>query len=259
MSQPIDTLGASDSLLSYEEKVSLDRLGYASLGKLLSDDENFMLFATASNQYLQTRAIKRAMSCFHPNESSTQKKQEQIDWQILANKGEVFDILYTHPKLLSAIRHVLGDEFKLSSLNYRSAKPGQGLQKLHADWPDAVEPEQYKVCNSIWLLDDFTAANGATRVVPGTHLCGKTPEESMDDPWKQHPDETLIEAKAGTVVVFNSHCWHGGTTNQTDHPRRAIHSYFCGRDQIQQTPQKDWIRQETLDRIPEEARWLLDV
>lgn len=258
MLHPLDTLGASDALLSPEEKESLDKLGYASLGKLLNESEleairnrTQTILADegdqAGHELFSSKRIK------HPMEAGADRLAN------LANKGSVFDILYTHPKLLSAIGHVLGSELKLSSLNYRSAKPGQGLQKLHADWPNAVNPGDYKVCNSIWLLDDFSAANGATRVVPSTHLCGKTPEESMDDPWTQHPDETLIEAKAGTVVVFNSHCWHGGTTNQTDRPRRAIHSYFCSRDQIQQTPQKDWIRQETLDRISDEARWLLDV
>ena len=115
---------------------------------------------------------------------------------------------------------------KLSSLNHRSAKPEQGLQKLCTDWSEAVRPEQYKVYNSIWLPEDFVAANGTTRVVPGTHLCTKTPEESMNNPWKQHPDATLIEAKAGTVDVLNSNCWHFGTTNRTEHPRRAVHSYF---------------------------------
>ena len=72
-------------------------------------------------------------------------------------------------------------------------------------------------------------------------------------------DEIILEAPAGTVVVFNSHVWHGGTINQTDQPRRAIHSYFCARDQPQQTAQKKLIRQDTLDRISDEARWLLDV
>lgn len=258
MSQQLDKLGASDSLLSSEEQTSLDKLGYASLGKLLSNDE-LEAIRNRVQEILEDEGDQAGHELFSSKRIKHPKEEGADRLANLVNKGEVFDILYTHPKLLSAIRHVLGRELKLSSLNYRSAKPGQGLQKLHADWPNAVEPGEYKVCNSIWLLDEFTAANGATRVVPGTHLCGKTPEESMNDPWESHPDQTLIEAEAGTVVVFNSHCWHGGTTNHTEQPRRAIHSYFCGRYQIQQTPQKEWILQETLDRISEEAKWLLDV
>jgi len=257
MLHPLNTLGVSDSLLSTKEKESLDTLGYASLGKLLNDSE-LESIRNRLQAILEEEGDQAGHELFSSNRIKHPKEAGADRFANLVNKGGVFDILYTHPKLLSAIRHVLGDDLKLSSLNFRSAKPGQGLQKLHTDWPDAVEPGQYRVCNSIWLLDEFTAANGATRVVPGTHLCGKMPEESMDDPWKIHPDQTLIEAEAGTVVVFNSHCWHGGTINHTEQPRRAIHSYFCGRDQIQQTSQKDWIRQETLDRISDEAKWLLD-
>ena len=175
----------------------------------------------------------------------------------LPNKGEVFDILYTHPKLLSAIRHILGDELKLSSLNFRSAKPGKGAQKLHVDWPEAVEPGHYKVCNSIWLLVDFSVANGATRVVPGTHLCGQTPDEAMAS-WNRILTSSLSNRQRERRCIQFS-LWHGGTDNPTDQPRRAIHSYFCARDQIPQTPQQELIQQETLDRISEGARWVLDV
>jgi len=147
----------------------------------------------------------------------------------------------------------------LSSLNFRAAKPNRGLQKLHVDWHEAVSPGPYRVCNSIWLLDDFSVANGATRLVPRTHLCGKMPDEEMEDPLQPHPNEIILEAPAGTVVIFNSHVWHGGTTNRTKQPRRAIHSYFCRRDEPQQTPQQKFIQQDTLDRIPNAARWLLNV
>ena len=258
MPHPLDILGASDSLLSQEERESLDNRGYASLGKLLSDGE-LKAARDRIQALLEEEGDQGGHELFNSKRIKHPKEEGADRLANLPNKGEVFDILYTHPKLLSAIRHILGDELKLSSLNFRSAKPGKGAQKLHVDWPEAVEPGHYKVCNSIWLLDDFSAANGATRVVPGTHLCGQTPDEAMDDLWKPHPDQALVESPAGTVVVFNSHLWHGGTDNQTDQPRRAIHSYFCARDQIPQTPQQELIQQETLDRISEGARWVLDV
>jgi ectoine hydroxylase-related dioxygenase (phytanoyl-CoA dioxygenase family) len=69
----------------------------------------------------------------------------------------------------------------------------------------------------------------------------------------------LIEAPAGSVFIFNSHTWHGGTNNRTDHPRRAIHSYFCRKDQPQQIDQKRYIQPTTLERISPIARVILDV
>src|SRR5262249_27778003 len=140
----------------------------------------------------------------------------------LVNKGEMFEVCFTNPRVLAAIAHVLRNDLKLSSLNFRAALPGQGLQQFHADWGSPVSPGDYYVCNSIWLLDDFTLDNGATRVVPGSQKSGKLPREAMSDPGAPHPDEKLLTAPAGTVVVFNSHTWHGGTQNKTSKPRRAM-------------------------------------
>ncbi|MDA1120534.1 MAG: phytanoyl-CoA dioxygenase family protein, partial [Bacteroidetes bacterium] len=148
---------------------------------------------------------------------------------------------------------------KLSALNYRGALPGHGLQQLHVDWHEAVPADAYKVCNSIWLLDDFSVANGATRLVPCTHKHGALPQDVLQDPFAPHPAEIILEAPAGTVVIFNSHTWHGGTINRTDKPRRAVHSYFCQHDQPQQVDQKRYIRKDTLARISQATRTLLDV
>jgi ectoine hydroxylase-related dioxygenase (phytanoyl-CoA dioxygenase family) len=177
----------------------------------------------------------------------------------LINKDAIFDICYTHPKVLAGIAHVLHSDLKLSSLNFRAALPGYGLQHLHADWNGAVTPGEYFVCNSIWLLDDFTNENGATRVVPGSHLSGKSPRDEMADPTQPHPREVLLTARAGTVVIFNSHTWHGGTLNRTPNRRRALHSYFCRRDQPQQLDQRKYVRPETLARISPAAKCILDV
>jgi ectoine hydroxylase-related dioxygenase (phytanoyl-CoA dioxygenase family) len=75
-------------------------------------------------------------------------------------------------------------------------------------------------CNSLWLLDDFTRDNGATRIVPGSnHRDESAPETS--------PDEIQVIAPAGTVVIFDAATWHGGAENRTQNPRRVIHGYFC--------------------------------
>lgn len=184
----------------------------------------------------------------------------------LVDKGTVFDACWTHPVQLAAVAHVLGrragtdgEGFKLSSLNARSARPGQGHQALHADWPAAVSAGAYEACNSIWLLDDFTEANGATRVVPGSHRSGALPAERLVDPMAPHPDEVQLVGPAGTCVVFNSHLWHGGTQNHTDRPRRAIHAFFVRRPHPQQTSQRRFLREETRARLSPAQRVLLDV
>ena len=81
----------------------------------------------------------------------------------------------------------------------------------------------------------------------------------MDDPFATHPDEIRIIAPAGSVFIFNSHVWHGGTTNLTSRDRRSIHSYFCSRDQPQQIDQQRYIKEETRQRIGAKGCWVLDV
>ena len=130
---------------------------------------------------------------------------------------------------------------------------------VHVDWRNAVANGAYKVCNTIWLLDDFTEHNGATRIVPGTHKSSILPDEAMADPMQKHPDELRIIAPAGSVYIFNSHVWHGGTNNETAHDRRSIHSYFCSREQPQQIDQKQYITEETKQRIGAAGQWILDV
>ena len=254
----LSQLGVREGLITPEEKASLDKNGYLPLGQVLSPAQ---LEAIRSRiQALLEEEGERAGAELldsphirHPKEAGADRLAD------LVNKDPLFDIFYTQPRVLAAIACVLGQEIKLSSLNYRAAKPGMGLQKLHADWHEPVAPGDYQVCNSIWLLDDFSAANGATRLVPGTHLAGKLPQYVLEDPEARHPDEVIIEAPAGSVVIFNSHVWHGGTNNHSTQPRRAVHSYFCRRNQPQQVDQLRYIRPETRARLSKAAQAILAV
>ena len=245
-------------MLTEQETAFLNDYGYLNLGQLLTaeqvkqvNDRLAALLQTegdhAGSELAESKYIR------HPKEEGADRLAD------LVNKGEIFDIFYTHPRVLAGIEAVLGQHYKLSSLNYRAAKPNKGLQKLHVDWKNTVVSGSYQVCNSIWLLDDFTADNGATRIVPGTHKWNILPDEAMTNANDKHPDEIRIIAPAGSVFIFNSHVWHGGTTNQTNHDRRSIHSYFCTRAQPQQIDQKKYITPETLERIGQKAAHILDV
>ena len=90
----------------------------------------------------------------------------------------------------------------------------------------------------MWLLDDFTPENGATRVVPGSHRWGRRPQDVLADPMAPHPDEVLVLGRAGSIAVMNAHTWHGGTANRTAAPRLAMHAFYCRRDKPQQQYQK---------------------
>lgn len=244
--------------LSSQQRQQLDEQGFVSLGKLLTDDQVHEVLdklRMIQEQEGEQAGFELMESPYirHPKEDGADRLAD------LVNKGEEFDVFYTHPIVLEAIKFVLGDEFKLSSLNYRAAKPGMGAQKLHVDWKDGLPHGNYKVCNSIWLLDEFTNQNGATRIVPGSHKYNKLPHEVLENPTDSHPNEILLKAPAGTVFIFNSHVWHGGTTNQTKTFRRCIHSYFCTADQPQQIDQQKYILDATKSRIGKMGMEILDV
>jgi len=175
----------------------------------------------------------------------------------LVDKGEVFERVVSHPAVLGAVRHVLGEDFKLSSLNARSTDPrSPECQPLHCDAGAVADDSGFWVCNTIWLLDDFTPANGATRIVPGSQHWRKAPQE-LADPQAPHPEEVLVLGKAGTVVIMNTHAWHGGTANRTGQPRRALHAFYTRGDKPQQQYQKALLRPETIARLSPELRRIL--
>ena len=250
ISRVLATLNVDKNTLSADEIRQLDEDGYLPLYHVL-DAEQIVSMQTRLDEIAKEEG-ELAGTEVH-QEAGTTRLSNLID------KDVMFDICFTHPRVLAAINQVLKGDFKLSSLNSRAALPGEGLQALHADWGEAVEAGDYQVCNSIWLLVDFTAENGATRIVPSTHRSGKRPQDVLDDPTAKHPDEVQLTAPAGTVVVFNSHLWHGGTINRSDKARYALHSYFCRRHQPQQLNQRQYLSQTTIERLSEAARFILDV
>ena len=249
MTTALRDLGVTGDVLTQDEKDRLDRDGFLPLEGVLTPEE-----VSGFNKRLAelTAAEGDRAGLEVHQENGTDRLADLI------NKDPKFEVCFSHPRVLAAMKHVLG-EFKLSSLNSRAAHPGQGHQGLHADFGHPVEPGAYEVCNSIWLLDDFAPENGATRVVPGSHRRGTMPGDEMADPADEHPDQIQLTGKAGTVVVFNSHLWHGGTQNRTDRPRRAMHSYFALRHLPQQLDQQAYLRVETYKRLSPAQRFILDV
>lgn len=250
MGQALDDLGVSRDLLQEDSIARLDRDGYAVIPGIMTPG---MLTAF--------RASLAELEAVEGDRGGIEILQEAGAYRLsdLINKDPVFDVCFTHPKLLSAVAHVLPD-FRLSSCASRTALPGHGQQPLHTDWRGTpFDKDSYQVCNSIWMLDDFTADNGATRVVPKTHQSGRFPYKEMKDPSQPHPDQTLLLGPAGTVVVFNGHLWHGGTENRTGLRRRSLTAFFTRRCNRQALNQAAYIRPQTLARLSPAARYILGV
>ena len=212
--QALREFGARDDTLSSEEKDFLDVNGYLPLENILTQEQIAKMIHRLDE-----------LAALEGEDAGKELHQEggTIRVSNLVNKGPMFEIGFSHPRVLAAIRHVIGPRFKLSSLDCRMALPGQGHQGFHADWRSGVEPGDYYVCNSMWLLDDFTVENGATRVVPGSHRSGKHPKDALKDAAQKHPAGNSINSPVGNChyLQFASLACRWIESNQFPAPRDA--------------------------------------
>ena len=233
-------------MLTESDRRQLDEQGYLVLPGLMSPEQLETLRCRVDELFAEEGA-----------NAGGEFKQEPGARRLanLVNKGRIFEQVILTPRVLDCMAHVLGPRFKLSSVNVRSTDPhSEADQPLHADSGAIADDSGYFVCNSVWMLDDFTVENGATRFVAGSHAWRRLPDPDF---YRPHPDQQLVLGKAGDVVVMNAHMWHGGTANRTAAPRRAMHVYYTRFDQPQQQYQKRWLNPEVQARLTPEARRIL--
>jgi ectoine hydroxylase-related dioxygenase (phytanoyl-CoA dioxygenase family) len=136
--------------------------------------------------------------------------------------GDVFAGVPTHPAVLPVVEAVLDPGCLLSSLSSIAIDPGESAQPIHADDQLIPLPKPHPpvVCNTMWALTDFTEANGATRLVPGSHL--------RDSPDYGHPYDSVPAVMGkGSVLVWHGSLWHGGGANTATSRRVGIACNYC--------------------------------
>ncbi|MEM7337060.1 MAG: phytanoyl-CoA dioxygenase family protein [Actinomycetota bacterium] len=141
----------------------------------------------------------------------------------LVPRAEVFRRMITHEPVLATVEGLLEPDCILSGTTAMDIGPGEALQGLHAD--DGLirigRPHQPMMATTIWALTDFTADNGATRIVPGSHREPGHPD--FDD------DGSAIAAEmpAGSVLIMDSQLWHcGGPNTTTDDWRLGLNVQY---------------------------------
>eukprot|EP01013_Petalomonas_cantuscygni_P016355 TRINITY_DN33348_c0_g1_i1.p1 TRINITY_DN33348_c0_g1~~TRINITY_DN33348_c0_g1_i1.p1 ORF type:complete len:346 (+),score=28.09 TRINITY_DN33348_c0_g1_i1:213-1250(+) len=182
----------------------------------------------------------------------------------LLAKTRALDDLVLHPLVLGCCAAFLHPNFLLSALQSIEILPGESPQPLHTDdgFFGLPRPHAPVSIAAIWAIDEFTATNGATVVVPGSHrwpdnhtppegqpvrglaatdsdvyaavtdLSGKAPKGMPRDPNGRpisaaHPDLRPAVMPAGSAVVFLSTLWHGGGANVSKAGRLAVTAQYC--------------------------------
>jgi ectoine hydroxylase-related dioxygenase (phytanoyl-CoA dioxygenase family) len=149
----------------------------------------------------------------------------------LLTRGRLFEGIPVHENVLPVVEGVLDRGCLVSSLSSIDIGPGEQAQPLHADDQLIPLPRPHVpiICNTMWALTDFTAGNGATRVVPGSHRSDRPPA-----PFGEEVETVPAVMLAGSVMVFNGSLWHGGGANVTDGSRLGIAMNYCA----------GWMRQQ---------------
>lgn len=207
----LQKLGVGPETLSARQHAELDRQGFFVAENLIDSAWLDSLRDAFESLYQANRAA-----------GARKKGTRHVEgWREAV--PHLIEPMLLHPLLLATAWEVIARPFGLGQLHGREPLAGGGGQGLHADWGYDGEPGRFHVINSLWLLDDFTPDNGATRVVPGSHRL--PPVKRQPGPEERHPHQQLVLAPAGSVFFFNGHLWHGGTRNSSGAPRRAIQ---CG-------------------------------
>jgi ectoine hydroxylase-related dioxygenase (phytanoyl-CoA dioxygenase family) len=166
--------------------------------------------------------------------------------------GALYERIPVHSSVLPIVEGVLDAGCLVSSLSSISIGPGETAQPIHAD--DMViplaKPHGAIICNSMWALTDFTAANGATQIVPGSHR--------RESPIYGGEVESIpAEMGRGSVLVWHGSLWHGGGANRAGERRVGIAMNYCAGFVRQQENQQLGIPREIACRFSPRLRELI--
>ena len=154
----------------------------------------------------------------------------------LVGRGAVFEQAVLQPEVLALADQLLWKNYLLTASQAICLGPGESPQPVHYDdtFYGIPRPRAAVSISTIWAIDDFTAENGGTEVIPGSHLWDdaqvegvfRTDPEALQD---LHLAGELVplEMPAGSCVVFAGTLLHRGGANNSDAPRRAMSHQYC--------------------------------
>ena len=218
---------------------NLEENGFTIVSNVLTEDELRFLQGALDNIY----------ATFDPERDGLRRVEGYHFASNLVNKGPFFESIFLRSPVYDLARHLLGEDCILSSLNSLEPLKHQGNQGLHRDGPPAPDTGPI-VANSLWAIDSMNKANGATRLVPGSHKTDEPPPEDK-------AGVVYAEIPAGSVIVINAHILHGASANPSGRRRRVMHGYFTRRGLSQQLEQRKYLSPDVQARVSPLARKVL--
>ena len=209
------------------------------------DRDGYMVFENV----LSAKQVAEARGALEPYLQETNRGRNDFEglktnriYALLA-KGQIFSDLITHPLALAFAEADLGASCLLSACLAIKLHPGETVQPWHYDdaHMEFPRPRPAWGVSTFWALDDTTADNGATEILPGSHawpdnhITGSSDGSSFtdtkmrnveDDPGFR-TDAVKATMPAGSFMVAKSTLWHRGGANKSDSPRLIITPQYC--------------------------------
>lgn len=140
----------------------------------------------------------------------------------LIYKGDIFASMVQDSLILSVIEAIIGENAVLGGFSAHILHPGSKNMGIHVDYPYWAMPApfpKYPILEIqvIWMMEDFTANNGAPLFAPGTQNLATQPEQRKFDQTAQK-----ITGTAGTAVISHGLCWHNTSDNKSDRSRISL-------------------------------------
>ena len=154
----------------------------------------------------------------------------------LVGRGADVERTAEHPAVLALLDALLHPGYLLTASQAICIQPGETPQPVHYDdtFYTLPRPRPAVSVSTIWALDDFTAANGGTEVIPGSH---RWDDALVATAYKSDPDAPVdealaaqlvpVEMPAGSLVLFAGTLLHRGGANLSRSPRRAFSHQYC--------------------------------
>lgn len=159
-------------------------------------------------------------------------ERDRGGFELIFNKASVFEGMLHTADVLALVRHMLGADALLSAMHGSRLAPQEGGSGLHADGAITGHNRAASMAaadagcritshtmalNTIWCISEFSSDNGATWLVPGSHL-----HEGLDIPADAVQRARPMEAARGSVIVFDVNTWHGPSRNNSEAFRYAV-------------------------------------
>lgn len=209
----------NDSML--EQRKQLEEEGYCIIPNVLTDSECNKYVDLLNRDYDKwSQFYKTSKATSH---SLNDKSSEKVVYN-MHNKDIAYFDLFDHQKVFPVIESVLqsgsyqnSESVNLLNISARNPAAYADAQQLHLDSNLPGKESFPLIIVALFMLEDFTEENGATRIVPGSHKFDCYAEDG-----KEYSEEIRVTGKKGSVLLFNGSLWHGSSKKFDDSSRWSI-------------------------------------